>query len=180
MLTTEMNSYRHAKTKDYETVELICNKAYLQIVLPNEQMSLDELEAKLIQDDGSLESSLKSEVGDVEIPAFSFKFQTDVRQALERLGIRRVFETTNSLAALIQSPDGAMLKGIWQEVQINVNEQGISANAKTITSGVYGGILGGQYVPFHMVVNRPFIFFVRDNVTDSLLFAGAVGDPGKY
>jgi len=42
------------------------------------------------------------------------------------------------------------------------------------------GICGDCFNPFHMVVNRPFLFFVRDNVTNSLLFAGAVMDPSKH
>jgi serine protease inhibitor len=31
--------------------------------------------------------------------------------------------------------------------------------------------------PFHMVLNRPFLFIVRDNVTNALLFVGVMMNP---
>jgi len=30
---------------------------------------------------------------------------------------------------------------------------------------------------FHLVLNRPFVFLVRENATGALLFAGALMDP---
>lgn len=180
MLVSQLGSYRHAKTKDFETIELVCHEAYLQIVLPQERTDLGELETKLLEDDESLHSSLRPEIGDVEIPKFRFQFETDIRLALEKMGVHRIFESPDSLSALVSGPEGAMLRGVSQRVEIEVDEQGIRANAGTVTNGVYGGILGGQYSPFHMIVNRPFLFFIRDNVTGSLLFAGAVVDPAKH
>jgi len=53
-------------------------------------------------------------------------------------------------------------------------------DAITIMQGVVGGIAGpGQKPPepFKMIVDRPFLFFIRDNVTNTLLFSGAVMDP---
>lgn len=180
MLVTELNSYRHAKTGNFEAIELDCNEAYLQIVLPRGDTSLGELETRLSKNDGEPPTSLKREIGDVEIPPFSFEFEADIRQALEKIGVRRIFQTTDSLAGLVDGPDGARLQGISQKVEIEVNEQGIRANAGTVANGVYGGIIGGWYVPFHMVVNRPFLFFIRDNVSGSLLFAGVIIDPAVH
>lgn len=180
MLVTEKSYYRHVSTKDFEAIDLVCQEAYLQLVLPANGTDLNDLEAKLAQDSGSLGSALQPQIGDVELPRFNFKFDADVRKALERMGLRRVFQTTDSLTGLLDGPGGARLKGISQKVEIEVNEQGIRANARTVSSGVYGGIMSIPEVPFHMVVNRPFLFFIRDNVTDALLFAGAVVDPAKH
>jgi serine protease inhibitor len=41
---------------------------------------------------------------------------------------------------------------------------------------VYGGVVGGQE-PFHVKLDRPFVFLVRDQTTNVLLFIGAVMDP---
>lgn len=92
MLVSQLGSYRHAKTKDFETIELVCHEAYLQIVLPQERTDLGELETKLLEDDESLHSSLRPEIGDVEIPKFRFQFETDIRLALEKMGVHRIFE----------------------------------------------------------------------------------------
>ena len=37
--------------------------------------------------------------------------------------------------------------------------------------------MGGVTDTFHMRLDRPFVFFVRDSTTNALLFAGAVVDP---
>lgn len=175
MLVSELNSYWHGKTADFESIELICRTAYLQIVLPNEQKDIQKLEVGLAEDDSSLLSTLRPEIGDVEIPKFSFQFEADIRQSLERMGVKRVFEDTDSLASLVDGPPGAELRGVSQKAQIALDDQGISADAGTVTTGMYGGVMGGPMKPpFHMIVNRPFLFFIRDNVTNSLLFAGAV------
>lgn len=69
------------------------------------------------------------------------------------------------------------LQGVAQKVEIIVDENGIHADAGTIIAGVYGGIMAGPPTPFHMRLNRPFLFIVRDNVTDALLFTGVVMNP---
>jgi len=33
--------------------------------------------------------------------------------------------------------------------------------------------------PFHVLLDRPFLFFVRETTTNALLFAGALMDPGN-
>ena len=67
-----------------------------------------------------------------------------------------------------------------QKVDIEVNEDGIRANAGTVANGVYGGIMGRQLLPFHMKVNRPFLFLIRDDLTGTLIFIGAVMDPAQH
>jgi serine protease inhibitor len=51
-------------------------------------------------------------------------------------------------------------------------------NAATIFHGVYGGAIGVQS-PFHMTLDRPFLFIIRDNVTRAPLFVGVVMNPAQ-
>ena len=71
---------------------------------------------------------------------------------------------------------GGELSGVVQKTEITVDENGIRADAGTIVHGVYGGVMGVQS-PFHMTLDRPFLFIIRDNVTRALLFAGVVTNP---
>jgi len=78
----------------------------------------------------------------------------------------------------------AHLTAAVQGVDLDVDEWGIKARAITFLGGVAGGVMGGSMPPppppFHMVVNRPFLFFIRDNVTDALLFAGVEMNPTTH
>lgn len=91
------------------------------------------------------------------------------------MGVRRIFET-NTLVNMAPQRDGGILRGVAQKTEITVDENGIRADSGTVGHGVFGGMMGALQ-PFHMTLNRPFLFFIRDSVTGALLFAGAVMDP---
>jgi len=180
ILASVLNMYEHEKNQDFESVIFVGLTAYIQVVLPSEGLRLSDLEDKIIRNPGYLSAAPDRELGYIEIPKFSFEIKADVRDALEKMGVRAIFKTNASLARLVRGPEGAHLNGVAQKTSIEFNEAGIRADAETVTTGVYGGIMGGQPKPFHMIVNRPFLFFIRDNLTNSLLFAGAVTDPSKH
>jgi serine protease inhibitor len=54
----------------------------------------------------------------VKIPEFSFEFDADLRQGLEQMGLRRVFESSISLTDMANGTEGAMLRGISQKTKI--------------------------------------------------------------
>jgi serpin B len=126
-------------------------------------------------------SDTPKELGDVELPELNLKYEANLKPVLEKMGLNRIFTSMSSLLRL--SPQGAMLIGVSQTVDMKLDKEGIHAHAFTFSGGHIGGIFGGvASMPtpsFHMVVNRPFLFFIHDTYTDSLLFAGAVVDPNK-
>jgi serpin B len=99
-----------------------------------------------------------------------------LRSALEKMGVHRIFEDENTLLAMAPKMSGGLLRGVAQKSEITVDENGIRADAGTIVHGVYAGVMGAQS-PFHMTLDRPFLFIIRDNVTRALLFVGVVMDP---
>src|SRR5262249_29882816 len=121
-----------------------------------------------------LDAMRDREVGDVELPKLKMKIETDLTPALQQMGVRQVFNELD-IIRIAQS----RFQHVVQKVELEIDENGIRANAGTIANGVYGGIMGGVPTPFHMKVNRPFIFLIRDNLTNSLVYLGAVMDPGK-
>ena len=66
---------------------------------------------------------------------------------------------------------------IGQTIDFAADKHGIRADAETLIGAVPGGIIVSPDA-FHMLLNRPFLFFVRENTTGALLFAGALMDPG--
>jgi serine protease inhibitor len=176
-LKSEFYIYPYVRTEEVEAIVLSGSKASILLVLPGVGKDVGKLEAALANDPNMLDALLVSQPGDVQLPPFHFSYESDLRDSLERLGVHRIFDNPTTLLSMAPKKDGAALRGVAQKTEITVDEDGIRADAGTIASGVYGGILGGVQAPFHMVLNRPFIFIIRDNVTNALLFAGAVMNP---
>ena len=123
------------------------------------------------------DSMLVSAIGQITMPLIHIKADSDLRPMLERLGIARIFNDSDAFRTLLKSPDGARLESFRQKVSLDVDQRGIRADAETRGAGVYGGILAGLPEPFHMTIDRPFLFYVRDSVTDAPLYMGVVMNP---
>ncbi|HEY1471691.1 MAG TPA: serpin family protein [Candidatus Acidoferrum sp.] len=182
-MVSDIRKFRHASNEEFEAVELSTGEAYLLVVLPAVGKDIVELEKQIAGEKMDLETILKSELGDVTLPIFRIQTREDLRPPLQRLGLKKVFSDPESQRAMVNTPLGANLVTALQQVDLDVDQWGIKARAVTFIGGVLGGIMGGSMSPpdqpFHMVVNRPFLFFIRDNATDSLLFVGAEMNPTK-
>lgn len=178
MIASEPWEYAHAKTTDFEAIALYCRDAYLLLIEPAPDKNLSDLETRLSNGTLSPDAELKTEMGEVELPEFKFQFEADIRPVLEKLGVHQVFSDPGSLYPMAKA--GAVLRGVVQRTEIEVNRKGIRANSTTVTNGIYGGICGDCVKPFHMVVNRPFVFLIRDRETNGLLFLGSVSDPADH
>jgi len=174
MLTSELSVYPHARTDRFEAVVLPANSAYMVAILPAPGVNILDLERELAISPETLDATLKREIGIVTMPTFRIKFEKNLRAELERMGVRRVFE---DLGPLFTVPNSHLTE-VEQNIEIQVDKDGIHADAETVAGVVYGGI-GVGATPFHMRINHPFIFLIRENNTDALLFLGAVMDPSE-
>jgi serpin B len=175
-LKSEFAVYEYAHTDEYDAVSLPCNEASILLVLPAPDRSIEQLEEALAKEPVMGESSLARKEGDVQFPPFHFYFGANLRGALEKMGVHRVFSDPHTLLSMAPKKEGGVLRGVAQKAQITVDEKGIRADAGTVAHGVFGGIMMPQN-PFHLVLDRPFLFIVRDNATKALLFIGTVMDP---
>jgi serpin B len=174
VMPSEIEIFRHAATSRFEAIDLGCWTVYLTVVLPAKGIDILQLENELAENPGLLDSAMKDEVGEVELPKIRMQLEVDLTAALQQMGVRQVFTNLD----VVNIPN-SQLKHVAQKIDLEINEQGIRANAGTVANGVYSGVMGAA-IPFHMTVNRPFLFLIRDNLTDSLLFLGAVFNPAIH
>jgi len=168
--------YPYARTEQFEAVALGCEEATVMLVLPTGNHRIEELEATIAQRPDWVESLLKKGLGDVLLPPFHFSFDANLRNAIEALGVHRIFHDPRLLYLVAKK--GGVLSGIAQKTEITVDKYGIrtdSGNDMLGGSGVGGMPVGA--VPFHMTLDRPFLFLIRDNTTGALLFDGVVMNP---
>lgn len=174
MLDSELSGYLYAKTDAFEAVVLPCNNAYMLAILPGSGKSLRDLETLLSDSSDSVDAALKKQLGVVTMPTFHFQFETELRKQIEEMGIKKPFE---DLGALIRIPKSHLTE-VSQRTDIQVDQNGIRASAESIVGAIYGGI-GSAQNAFHLELNRPFVFLIRDRTTNALMFLGVVSDPSR-
>jgi serpin B len=108
----------------------------------------------------------------LSLPAFSFEFDTELNDYLKALGMSDAFDA--DLADLSGISDAQLyVDFVKQNTFVEVNEQGAEAAAVT-TIGI--GIIS---VPEDFMVDRPFVFAIRERTTNTLLFIGKVMNPAE-
>ncbi len=175
MLVSFADVYSYAKTESYEAVVLPAKNADFVVVMPDEEVSLKTLADEFAENPHFLVPQLKQRSGEIELPVFNFARKEDFRSRLENLGAKTIF---SDLGNLVKIPYSRLL-AVEQTVSLEVDIRSIQTKAWTYMVGLIGGRLANDE-GFHMKINRPFLFQIRDNQTGVLLFMGAVTDPSSH
>ncbi len=110
----------------------------------------------------------------VQVPRFTVEsdFRDDqIKSVLKGLGVVDAFDGTKSDFCGI-SPKPLKIEDIIQKDFISVDEKGTEAAAVTVVEMETTSIEGGEPEPEKIILDRPFIFLVRDTVTGAVLFVG--------
>ncbi len=175
MQDSALSRYFYAKTERFEAAALPGEIAYMIAVLPAPGIDLPRLEGELAEQPEALDAALKPSPGQVTMPSFHIRSESHLRPAIEALGIRQAFVDVGDIVKIPKSH----LREVNQKIELTVDRSGIRADANTVAGAVYGGIMSAPE-PFHMRLNRPFVFLIRDQTTNALVFIGAVMDPSDY
>jgi serpin B len=110
--------------------------------------------------------------GDLVLPKFKFETGVALADTLAALGMPDAFTPAADFSGI----DGAhdlVVQSVIHKAIIAVDEKGTTAAAAT------GIGVGDSALPPTLVVDRPFLFFIRHNPTGAILFQGRVLDPSK-
>lgn len=150
------------------------NKAFCyKLVLPNEGVCVDECIEELAS--GVLYNDALSYVGlsnlKLTMPAFEISFKVSAKAALEALGINKVFGEDADFSGICND-EGIVLGDIVHACNFKVDKDGSEAAAATVSD-----ILTDTPAGFRteLVVDRLFLFFVQEQSSGAILFAGKVG-----
>lgn len=158
----------------YQALELTYGRRNFSLVVFLPEAPLDEfaglLDAGLWTDATTRLDALDGwpEV-DVRLPKFTFSFERTLNDDLKALGMTDAFTGAADLSRMNDA--GLFVSFVKQNTFIDVNEEGTEAAAVT-TIGVEVVSLGPQFV-----VDRPFVFAIRERTSGTLLFIGQVAQP---
>ncbi|XP_026473058.1 serine protease inhibitor 27A-like [Ctenocephalides felis] len=111
----------------------------------------------------------------VTLPKYKFDFKTKLVDTLKEMGLQSVFSpTTSSLPGIARglSPqDTLSISGIIQKAGIEINGKGSTVYAATEI--VLTNKFGNDREVFFSAT-RPFMFFIQDKTSGTILFIGEV------
>lgn len=117
---------------------------------------------------------------ELTMPKFKLEYKADAeaKAALTALGMGVAFDPGKAdFHAMCKIPPtpNVYIGEVVHKTYIDVSEKGTEAAAAT-SVGMVGTAMPPQYIP-KMIVNHPFFFAIRDNMTGEMLFMGSVVDP---
>ena len=167
----------HVPGLDSRILELAyeSNHVSMYIVRPNQIEGLAYLEYNL--DLATLSSAIDgmtTQQVNVILPKFSLSQNIDLKSHLQAMGMSDVFsELSADLSGL---GSGNLYVDFVQHMAIiKVNEEGTEASAATAVMICRERRRRDPTYAFD--VNRPFLFFIRENISGSVLFMGRVTNP---
>jgi serpin B len=160
----------------YQAIELMYDKGDLSmlIFLPNAD-NFDDFESSVTADllDG-ISADMEFQQVVLTMPKFDYSSYFTMKEILQIMGMTDAFDPET--ADFTGMTDYALwLDDAIHQACISVNEKGTEAVAASITVGV----AGSSPEPPQMNINRPFIYLIRDNVTNTILFVGRVMNPAE-
>jgi serine protease inhibitor len=112
--------------------------------------------------------------GTLALPRFKLDYDVTLNDPLKALGMRRAFTDDADFSAMADEP--LCVSEVKQKSFVEVNEEGTKAAAVTTVRMRPTGVFRPEK-PFEMIVDRPFLFVIGDDQTQSILFMGVIYDP---
>jgi serpin B len=109
------------------------------------------------------------------LPKMLLRVHFELADALSTLGMPRAFSSGADFSGIAGLPGQLALQHVVHETYVRVDEAGTEAAAAT------GAVVGVTALPplpaIRFDVNRPFVFVLRDPVTQAILFLGVISNP---
>uniref|UniRef100_A0A8C5UKS4 Serpin domain-containing protein n=1 Tax=Microcebus murinus TaxID=30608 RepID=A0A8C5UKS4_MICMU len=134
----------------------------------------DKLTAEKLIEWTSSQNMSKRDV-DLYLPRFKLEESYDLKDVLMAMGMVDVFSPQDADLSGMTGRRGLVVSKVLHKAFVEVTEEGAEAAAAT---GIVTGFTSTRYSiyeEFHC--NHPFLFFIKQNKTNSILFFGRVSSP---
>ena len=182
-LMSQHGSYSYHEESTFQAVRLPYHTSRLAmyIFLPAKTSTLQEFSQGL--NSGAWDKwtrSLDKMEGHIRLPRFKLTYQAILNSVLAKLGMGIAFDPQRARFDTINSPPPEIwIDQVLHRALVEVNEEGTEATAVTAAIAVFSSEAKHRKPPrtFEMIVDRPFFFAIRDDLTNTILFMGSVEEP---
>jgi len=120
-------------------------------------------------------SGLQGQDVQLQLPKLQLRTRFELSSALGALGMPIAFGDRADFAGIAGPPGELRISSVVHEAFIRVDEAGTEAAAATAAGSSASAAPGPR--PIQFLVNRPFVFVLRDTTTNAILFTGTVSRP---
>lgn len=140
----------------------------MTIMLPPNVHSVDSLLHTITRERwNSWIDRLDSVEAFVEMPKFTLEYDIVLNDVLKALGMRNAFEDADFSGI---TPGGLFISKVKHKTFVKVDEEGTEAAAAT-------SVVLNDSGRLEVIVDRPFIFVLRERLSGTILFMGKIMDP---
>lgn len=171
--------YEYYSDDDVKIVDLAYGDSLfsMTLFLPRKSVHVDTLIARLDAETwDTYIGNLQDCHGRVQMPRFEIRYSNILNDVLTQMGMGIIFTWAADFTGILDAhyPVGVVRHATY----VQVHESGTEAAAVTIWN-IPTGIVP-DCSNFDMVLNRPFVFAIRERQTGTILFLGKVDDPGYF
>ena len=157
---------------DYEK-----EKASMFIIMPKENVDIDKYISELDEQKfASLEKSMQTFRADVSMPKFKIESRFEMKKVLMEMGIKAAF-TKSADFSKMNGKSNLLIDEVIHKSFIEVSEKGTEAAAATAVVVREKSMVMKDNPK--VVINRPFVFVIRENKNNAILFIGKYVKPEK-
>jgi serpin B len=177
-LMTQKGDFSYGKNEDMQLLALpyVGDRLSMIVLLPNEVDGLSKLEATLTED--TLASSLpllKKRAVRVFLPKFTITAEFNLEKILGAMGMPDAFTPQADFSGMTGNRE-LYINAVIHKAFVDVHEKGTEAAAAT---GVAMQLFSYGNPPPEFRADHPFLFLIRHNPSESILFLGRVADPAQ-
>lgn len=177
-LMTREDKFQYFENSDFQAIDLPYGDGDFTMIvfLPRMSKDIDSLIAEFSQENWNRWISNFSErKGTLELPRFTLKYELKLNDVLKALGMTIAFQPfAADFSNMYKGPQDLYISEVKHKTFVEVNEEGTEAAAVTSVGVAMTSV---DPTVFWMRVDRPFIFAIRENKSQTLLFVGKIVEP---
>ena len=148
----------------------------MTILLPKQQVELNSFIGNLEENRWqNYLTAMQSDSGNLKLPKFKVEYKLKMNDVLSAMGMAVAFSPEQADFTRINKQGGLFISKVLHKTFVQVDEEGTEAAAATVVEIKNTSVEPQQ--GFTMVVNRPFIYVIRERNSQSILFIGKMEAP---
>ena len=178
-LMQQTHRFRYGEMKDLQVLELpyVGEDLSMFILLPQKGVGLHKIEKDLnIENLAQWKQGLQKTEVVVFLPRFKMSSMFRMDDTLVSMGMRDAFDASRANFSGMDGSHGLYIGAVLHKAFVDVDEEGTEAAAATAV--VMARKSASARLPVFRA-DRPFVFLIQDNKTESILFMGRLTDPAK-